>query len=66
MPRDDRYIELEARIETQTAKAYLLEFTNTGTQVWVPKSQVYDYNETSPGRYLFAIKEWFVKKEGLV
>jgi hypothetical protein len=65
MPRDEKYVELEARIETQTAKAYLLEFTNTGEQCWVPKSQVYDRNQMGDGIWMFSISEWFVKKENL-
>lgn len=62
MVGDRQHAELEGRIETQTKKAYLVELTNTGTMVWIPKSQVYDRNEIGDGLWLFAVSTWWVGK----
>jgi hypothetical protein len=63
----DDWVELEGRVETQTKKAKLIEFTN-GPKAWVPKSQI--INELESGRepdvYIFHIKAWFARKESLV
>lgn len=65
--REDKLYEFEGRIEAQTAKAYLIEFTNNGEEMWVPKSQIRGEPEaTTPGRYMFTLTEWIAKKNGLV
>lgn len=58
--------ELEGRIETSTAKATLIEFTNTGEQVWVPKSQIHGQRPSdSKDLFLFDISAWLAKKNNL-
>lgn len=61
----ERAIEIECTIETQTAKAYLVVPTNTGREIWLPKSQVYDRNEIGGGKWLFSISAWIAGKNGL-
>lgn len=62
--KSDESYELEGIVETQTAKAYLIEFTN-GKKCWVPKSQCELLGDLEEGKGMFRIKEWFVEKEKL-
>lgn len=62
MAGNDRSVEIEARIETQTKKAYLIVPTNTGNQIWLPKSQTYDRNEIGDGLWLFSVSQWWANK----
>jgi hypothetical protein len=60
----DEIVEVEGRVEHETPKAKLVEFTN-GPKIWVPKSQI--VTELPNGdTIIFHIKEWFAKKEKLV
>ena len=60
----DESVEVEGRLEHETAKAKLVEFTN-GPKVWVPKSQIVSERENGE-TVIYVIKEWFAKKENLV
>jgi hypothetical protein len=64
--RSDESYELEGEIENQTAKAWLINFTNVDKQVWVPKSQaeMLDLNE-STGKCTIRVRGWFAEKENL-
>lgn len=57
----DPTVELEARIEHTTAKAYLIEPTmGKQTQVWLPKSQVAGQTERDPnGITIFQVSKWW-------
>lgn len=57
----DPTIEIEARIETTTAKAYLIEPTmGNKTQVWLPKSQTVSMSEPDEnGLRTFEVTEWW-------
>lgn len=60
----DPTMELEARIEVTTAKAYLIEPTmGTKQQVWLPKSQVVSMSEPDGnGNRQFVVTEWWYGK----
>lgn len=58
----DKTVTFEARIETQTKKAYLIVPTNTGEPIWLPKSQTYDRNEIEEGLWLFSVSSWWIGK----
>lgn len=60
----DETVEIEGRLEHETQKAKLVEFTN-GPKVWVPKSQIVK-EEPSGELVIYTVKEWFAKKEKLV
>jgi hypothetical protein len=58
----DPTVELEARIEHTTAKAYLIEPTmGKQTQVWLPKSQIAGMTERDPenGTTIFQVSRWW-------
>ena len=56
--------EVEARVETATAKAYLIEPTmGFKTQVWLPKSQVVGMTDPDDnGVRIFTVTEWWYQK----
>ena len=60
----DPTVELEAKVVTSTAKAYLIEPTlGHKWEVWLPKSQI--VGETQPddnGLRTFTVTEWWYKK----
>ncbi len=61
----DELVELEGRVEHETNKAKLIEFTNGGAPKWCPKSQIVQemvIGDTT----IFHVKEWWAKKEGLI
>ena len=58
--------ELEARIETSTAKAYLIE-PSMGSirEAWLPKSQVVGMTEADEnGMRTFTVTEWWWLRAG--
>lgn len=63
----DPTVELEARIETSTAKAYLIEPTmGMKDQVWLPKSQTVGMSEPDEnGNRVFTVTEWWYQKSEL-
>jgi hypothetical protein len=63
----DPTVEIEARIETTTAKAYLIEPTmGKVKQVWLPKSQTVEMSEPDEdGNRVFAVTEWWFGVSGL-
>lgn len=63
----DNTITLEGKIEAETAKAILIEFT-AGPKVWIPKSQLRDRTLRDPQEKLwdFEITEWIAKKNELI
>ena len=63
----DPTIALEARIETTTAKAYLIEPTMSEVkQTWLPKSQVVGMSEPDEnGNYVFTVTVWWANKSGI-
>jgi hypothetical protein len=58
---------IEARIETTTAKAYLIEPTmGNKKQVWCPKSQVVEVSEPDEnGNRTFEVTEWWYEVSGI-
>jgi hypothetical protein len=63
----DPTVELEARIETTTAKAYLIEpVMGKKDQVWCPKSQVVSMTDPDEnGTRTFTVTEWWYQKAEL-
>jgi len=63
----DPTVEVEARIETSTAKAYLIEPTmGKVTQTWLPKSQVVGMTEPDEnGNRVFTVTLWWYDKAEL-
>lgn len=57
----DPTVELEARIEHSTAKAYLIEPTmGQKTEVWLPKSQVAGMTARDEnGVCIFTVTKWW-------
>jgi hypothetical protein len=65
--RGDDYEELAGREETSTDKAILIEFANSGTLEWCPRSQIGKISEPdSQGCRLYQIKSWWCRKAGVV
>lgn len=61
----DNVVVLEARIETQTAKAILIHPT-LGGEYWLPKSQIAKQSEPDgDGNVEFEVTEWWAEKQGL-
>jgi len=60
----DPTVELEARIEVTTAKAYLIEpVMGIKQEVWLPKSQVVAMSEPDEnGNRTFTVTEWWYNK----
>jgi len=56
--------KFEARIETSTAKAYLVEPTmGDKREVWVPKSQVVGMSEPDEnGMIIFEVTDWWYNR----
>lgn len=63
----DPIITIEARIETTTAKAYLIEPTmGAKKEVWMPKSQVVEMSEADEnGLRTFGVTEWWYNVSGI-
>jgi len=63
----DPTVDLEARIEVTTAKAYLIEpVMGTKREVWLPKSQVVSVGEPNEdGNRAFKVTEWWYQKAEL-
>jgi len=60
-PGDETY-EFEAKIEHETAKAYLIIPTMGPAQIWVPKSQIVTKTEKdADGNVKFEVTEWWIK-----
>ena len=60
----DPTVELEARVETTTAKAYLIEPTmGKQREVWLPKSQVAGMTERDEhGNCVFTVTRWWYER----
>ena len=60
----DETVEVEARIEMRTAKAYLIEPTmGIKDKVWLPKSQVIEVTEPDEnGTSIFTVTRWWYDK----
>ena len=63
----DPTVDIEARIETSTAKAYLIEpVMGTKREVWLPKSQVVSMGEANEdGNRPFTVTQWWYDKAEL-
>lgn len=63
----DETVEIEARIETSTAKAHLIEPTMGPAQLWLPKSQIVKMDEPhdDDGNRIIVITKWIADKNGL-
>ena len=63
----DPTMELEAVIETTTAKAYLIYPTmGPKKEVWLPKSQVVEMSEPNDnGTRTFKVTEWWAGVSGV-
>ena len=64
----DPTVEVEARVETTTMKAYLIEPTmGNKDQVWAPKSQVISMTEPDEnGLRVFTVTLWWAEKSGIM
>jgi hypothetical protein len=63
----DPTVDIEARIEVTTAKAYLIEPTmGTKEKVWLPKSQTVQMGEPDEnGNRVFTVTEWWYNQAEL-
>lgn len=63
----DPTFEIEAQVETSTAKAYLIYPTmGAKKEVWLPKSQVVEMSEPNDnGLRTFTVTEWWYGVSGL-
>jgi plasmid maintenance system antidote protein VapI len=63
----DPTVELEARIEVTTAKAYLIEpVMGMKKEVWLPKSQTVSMSDADEnGNRTFVVTEWWHNKAEL-
>jgi len=63
----DPTVEVEGRIETSTAKAYLIEPTmSKKTEVWLPKSQTVGMTDPDDnGVRVFTVTQWWYKQSGM-
>jgi hypothetical protein len=63
----DPLVTIEARIETTTAKAYLIEPTmGAKKEVWLPKSQVVEMSDADEnGLRTFSVTEWWHNVSGI-
>ena len=63
----DPIVEIEARIEVTTAKAYLIEPTmGSKQQVWLPKSQTVGMTEADEnGLRTFTVTQWWHQRAEL-
>lgn len=58
-------VEISCEIRRETEKAFLVY--DGKREVWVPKSQITDYGETSPGVvYSIFLPEWLAIEKELV
>jgi hypothetical protein len=63
----DPTVELEARIEVTTAKAYLIEPTMGKKQVWLPKSQTVSMSDLQEnGMRTFTVTQWWATQSGVL
>jgi hypothetical protein len=63
----DPTVELEARIEVTTAKAYLIEPTMGKKQVWLPKSQTVSMSDLQEnGMRTFTVTQWWADQSGVL
>lgn len=63
----DPTVELEARIEVTTAKAYLIEPTMGKKQVWLPKSQTVQMSDLQEnGMRTFTVTQWWASQSGVM
>ncbi len=66
MRAGDETYEFEARVEHESAKAYLVEPT-IGEKIWIPKSQVVDVHAPDEnGLRVFVVTEWIARQKGLI
>ena len=63
----DPTVEVEAKIEVTTAKAYLIYPTmGKKTEVWLPKSQTVSMSDVDEdGNRVFTVTEWWAKQSGI-
>ena len=63
----DPTVDLEARIEVTTAKAYLIEpVMGMKKEVWLPKSQTVSMSDADEnGNRTFVVTEWWYNKAEL-
>jgi hypothetical protein len=63
----DPTVEVEARVETTTMKAYLIEPTMGAVQqTWLPKSQVVGVTDPDEnGMRVFTVTQWWANKAGI-
>jgi len=63
----DPTVELEAKIEVTTAKAYLIYPTmGAKKEVWLPKSQTVQMGEPNEdGNRVFTVTQWWATQAGI-
>jgi hypothetical protein len=64
----DPTVEIEARIEHTTAKAYLIHPTmGSKKEVWLPKSQTVEMGEADENENrMFTVTKWWVDQSGVM
>jgi hypothetical protein len=64
----DPTIDIEARVETTTARAYLIHPTmGKVQQTWLPKSQLIGMTEADEnGNHIFTVTMWWASKAGII
>jgi len=55
-------INYAGKILHETAKAYLVEFTNDEVQRWIPKSQIREM-VMEGDEWVFSVTNWWVSKQ---
>jgi hypothetical protein len=62
---NDNTVEIDATIERETDKAYLLD-VGEPDKVWMPKSQVRDVQRGSGRLVKMTVTEWIANEKGLI
>ncbi len=66
MPREPEVIDICAKLEAETDKAWLLD-DGSGAKQWVPRSQVENSDEVKRGQTgIFVMPVWLAKERGFV
>ena len=64
--KEDRYEPTEfcGEVKWETEKALLVY--DGAEEVWLPKSQIMDKKEISPGNWEFTIPRWLAEEKGII
>jgi hypothetical protein len=63
----DEMVEIEAKVEHTTSKAWLIIDNMSQKQAWLPKSVGTIVQDVDmDGNTIFNVKEWWARKNGLI